>query len=235
MSPEPTVGGGASPGRGLSTGGKLFLGCLGLVVMGGLFAVLTLGAGALFVGKAARGVVAEVRGGGDAGEQLRRLEERHAFEAPADGVVGPQHVQRLERAVDAVWVRLEPLATSLDAPRESGAPPRDVREALDQVRGGMQGLQDMRGALADGLEEAGISLQEFLWTAGRLVGAGSSLGLASAPEGIPEENREMARRHRALVESLRGEGGADGRDRSAVLAVAMGAGGILALEEIWTR
>ena len=220
---------------GLSTGGKLFLGCLALVVVGGVLAVLTLGAGAVFVGKAARDVVSEVRGDSGAGEELRELEERHPFQPPADGVVREEHVRRLEQAVEAVWVRLEPARDALEADRPGSTPPAGVREALEQFQGGMQGLERMREALADGLAEAGVSLQEFLWTSGRLVGAWRSLGMDSAPEGMPEENRELARRHAALAENLAGNPRNPEADRSAVLTVAMGAGGILALEELWTR
>jgi hypothetical protein len=232
MSPDPAP---VTPqGRaGLSTGGKLFLGCLGLVVIGGLLAVLTLGAGALFVGKAAREVVSEVRGEGASGDLLRELETRHAFTPPPDGVVGDAHARRMAEAVEEVWTRLEPLRAEMDAATRSAGEPTSLRDAVGGLQTGIRGLEGMRQALADGLAEAEVSLQEFLWTSGRLIGAYRSLDMPQAPEGMPEANREMARRHRMLIASLAG-GGDDRADRSGVLAVAMGAGGIFALEELWT-
>ena len=220
--------------KSLSGGAKLFLGCLGLFVVMSVMAAVALGAGALFVGKAAKEVVSGVRGEGASGDLLKELESRHPFQAPSDGVVGEERARRFEVAVETVWIRLGPRAEALNEAARSSREPSGVRDAMAQVRGGFQELEGLRQALAEGLSEAGMPLQEFLWTANQLTAGYRALGMASRPEAVPEANLETARRHRVTVANL--AGGPDQKeDRTGVLTVAMGAGGILALEEILSR
>jgi hypothetical protein len=222
------------PKKGLSGGAKLFLGCLGLFVIMSIVAAVTLGAGAIFVGKAAKDVVSGVRGDGASGDLLKELEARHPFQAPADGVVGEERARRFATAADAVWTRLEPRAEALNEAAGGTGEPAGVRDALSQMRSGLQGLEGLRQALAEGLAEARMPLQEFLWTASQLTAGYRALGMASRPESVPEANLETARRHGVTVANL--VGGPDQReDRTGVMTVAMSAGGLLALGEIMTR
>lgn len=237
--PPPGAGGAPPPGavpgkKGLSGGTKLLLGCLGLFVVLSLAAAVTLGAGALFVGKAAKEVVSGVRGEGGSGDLLKELEARYPFQPPADGVVGEARARRFEEAVDAAWVRLEPRAKALNDGTRSQEAPASVRDALAQVRGGFQGLEGLREALAEGLAEAKMPLQEFLWTMNQLTLGYRALSMAPRPENIPEANLETARRHRVTVANL--VGGPDQQeDLTGLFTVALGAGGLLALEEVVLR
>lgn len=238
MGPMSAESGHAAPpapssGQGLSTGAKVFLGCLALFVVGSLAATFVLGAGVLFVGKAAKSVVADVRGEGGSGDILRTLEERHAFEPPDDGVVGSERARRFASAVHASWVRIQPRAESLNESSRAVSP-ESMTDAIAAMRGGMAGIEGLREGLAEGLNEAGMSLKEFLWVSTQLGAGYRAIDMASPPESVPQANIETAREHVPVLASL--FGGRDATEnRSAVLTVAVGAASIFAFEEIFTK
>jgi hypothetical protein len=79
-----------------------------------------------------------------------------------------------------------------------------------------------------------MPLQEFLWTMNQLTLGYRALSMAPRPENVPEANLETARRHRVTVANL--VGGPDQQeDRTGLFTVALGAGGLLALEEVVLR
>lgn len=223
----------SSSGRGLSTGAKVFLGCLGLFIVGGIAATFALGAGVLFVGKAAKSVVGDVRGEGASGDVLRTLEERHAFEVPDNGIVGSERARRFAAAVEAAWVRIGPRLESLNSSARAGSA-ESLTDAVAAMRGEMHELEGLREGLAEGLNEAGMPLKEFLWTSTQLGVGYRAMGMNSPPESVPPANIETAREHAELLASL--FGGRDATEnRSPVLTVATGAASIFAFEEIFTR
>lgn len=215
----PEAAAGATPRKGMSTGAKVFFGCLALAFLGVVGVVVALAVGGVALKRGFESAMGSVEEHREATETLHRLETEHPFEPPADGVVGEERLQRFLAVTDDAWQEMQPWADDL----------RDLRDAARPFRGGLGRLQDVaagaraigglarsRLALAAALDRHDVSLGEYAWTGLTLARAAEAREKGGgATDQVPEANL-------ALVEAHSGElPGFDADDGSGVvLAVA---------------
>ncbi len=209
---ESTHTGGAAPGKkGMSTGAKLFFGCLGLIFVGviGLGVAVTVGGVALKRGfDSAMGSVEDHR---EATETLQRLEREHPFQPPEDGVVREAQVQEYLAVARDAWQEMEPWAEDLRDLKNDARANRGAMDRLKEVATGAKavgGFARSRLALASALEDHDLSLGEFAWTGLTLSKASEALERGNAEaSGIPAENLQLARAHASELPRLDDEEG----------------------------
>jgi hypothetical protein len=152
----------------MPTGLKVAIGCLVVFFLFVTLTAVVIGAGGLWLKDKAEGVVEGVQARAEAQREasalLDRLNREHPFTPPADGRIDPASADRFFEATALAWSRIEPTVRNLDelAERNRGDRPRlgDMVEGMRSV--GL--LADSRLHIAAGLERAGLSLEEFVWT-----------------------------------------------------------------------
>lgn len=192
----------AGPRKGMSTGLKVLLGCLGLVVVAfiGLAAVVTVG------GIALRDEIEAVVGSAEdqieATETLQRLAEEHPFEPPEDGVVPEASLERYLAITEEARADIEPWAEQLrDLERSAGEGIGRLREMASGAQA-LGGMVRSRVELAEALDAHDTSLGEFLWTGLALQRAAEALDGDRSVEGIPEANRSLVEARSAEIPRL---------------------------------
>ena len=210
---------GDRPKKGMSTGAKIFFGCLGVSAFGvfALAAVVMVGGVALWRG--ADSVTDRFEDQQEATATLRRIEEEHPFEAPADGVVGEARMERFLAVTDDAWDAIRPWAEDLQTLRRSAGEERTSIGQLGDLAAGaraMGGLVQSRVAFAEVLEEHETSLAEYVWTGLTLSRAAEVRDGERSGEDVPPENVELARRYADRMPEL----GGGGNESGAVLGVA---------------
>ncbi|HZD05192.1 MAG TPA: hypothetical protein VE173_09750, partial [Longimicrobiales bacterium] len=163
----PEGGPGATPRKRMSTGAKVFFGCIGLAVLGVVGLIVTLVVGGVALKRGFESTVGSVEEHREATETLHRLEEEHPFEPPADGVVGEARLERFLAVTGDAWQEMQSWADDL----------QEIREAARVDRGGIGRIRDMaagaraigglarsRLALASALDSNEVSLGEYAWT-----------------------------------------------------------------------
>lgn len=195
----PAVG--APPRKGLSTAVKVAIGC-GIVALLAIVALIAAGvAGGLFLNRKAD----EFQGGLDAqteaSETIRELESEHGFRPPADGIVGESRAERFFEVTDETWDEIAEDAEDL-ARRDADIDRRGGEAGMGDAIAGFRGLHRSRVALAEALADNDMPLSEFLWTGFSLTRAYEELDRPSAESGVPQENLELAARHRAELARL---------------------------------
>jgi hypothetical protein len=199
----------------MSTGGKLFFGCLALVVIGILALVVVLAVGGFALRGGIESVLGTVEDQQAATRTLQRLSEEHPFDPPADGVVSEARLGRFLTVTRDAWAEMAPWAEDLRQLDEGG------REGIGRLRDVAAGTRVIGGmvrsrlALTRALDDHDSSVGEYLWTGMTLERTAEALEGGGVPDGIPEANVR-------LVESRAGDLPRLGDDGSGlVLAVAI--------------
>lgn len=193
-----------SPKRRMPTGLKLAIGCI--VVFFGLAAIAAalLGAGGLWLKGQADDLVEGVQDRAEAQQEasdiLERLRSEYPFEAPADGRIDPASADRFFHATELAWSQIEPTVRQLDevADRNREGRPR-LGDVLDGARSGGL-LIDSRLHIARALDEADMSLEEYVWTGGALRNAHRDANAPEAYRGSREAGDPVTLANIALAE-----------------------------------
>jgi len=191
------AGGGASKERGMSTGTKLFFGCLGLALVGVLGLAVAVGGVALRGGF--ESVIGSVEEHREASETLQRIEREHPFDSPADGVVREAQLERYLAVSRDAWREMEPWVKNLQELEAAARSDRGTMDRLKEMATGakaMGGLARSRLALASALDDHGVSLGEFAWTGLTLLRASEARARGGgASSGVPAANLELVAAH----------------------------------------
>lgn len=171
------------PKRRMPTGLKVAIGCLATFFVLAALAAVAIGAGGMWLKGKTDGMVEGVQARAEAQREatalLERLEREHPFTPPADGNVDPRSADRFFEATALAWSEIEPTVRNLDEISERN---RDDRPRLGDMVEGMRNvslLTDSRLHIARALDEAGLSLREFVWT-GQALRDAQRDGAASA-------------------------------------------------------
>ena len=221
----------APPRKGLSTAAKVAIGC-GIVALLAIVALIAAGvAGGLFLKRKAD----EFQGGLDsqteASETIRELESEHGFRPPADGVVGESRAERFFEVTDDTWDEIAEDAEDL-ARRDADIERRGGEAGMGDAIAGFRGLHRSRVALAEALSDNDMPLSEYLWTGFRLTRAYEELDRPAAESGVPQENLDLAARHRAdlaRITETQGEEFGKGMVLGVAMSWAMTEGNLAAL------
>ncbi|MGD2070795.1 MAG: hypothetical protein PVI57_19130 [Gemmatimonadota bacterium] len=197
----------------MSTGVKLLIGCVILLILAGVALAVALGVGGFALKRQLDSFLGGLEDQQEASQTLERLEQEYPFEVPEDGVVSSSQLDRFVAVTDAAWDEIRPLAEELaDLERirdESDGGP-GIRELIGGARA-LGGFTRARLVLADELEAEGMSLSEYVWT-------GTSLQRAVEGEGaVPEENARLARENQGRLPAFEDD---DEPGPETVLAVA---------------
>lgn len=168
---SPSAGGataGTPPKRRMPTGLKLAIGCLVAFFALAAMAAVALGVGGLWLKDRAGVFVEGVEGRAEAQREasaiLERLERDQPFSPPADDQIVPGSADRFFEATALAWMQIEPVVRDLDEIAERN---RDERPRIGDVVDGMRNvglLADSRLHIARALEQAELSLDEYVWT-----------------------------------------------------------------------
>lgn len=197
--------------RRMPTGLKLAIGCIGVFFVFAALATVMLGVGGLWLKDKAGDFVEGVETRAEAQQQastlLSRLDAEHPFSPPADGRIDPDAADRFLRATELAWVDIEPFARRMHevAERERAGEAR-IGDVIEGARASSL-LIDSRLHIARALDEVGMSLGEYTWTAGALREAwGRSRAVTrdsrGAGDAVMLANVELARRHSVALESM---------------------------------
>ncbi|MFW6083591.1 MAG: hypothetical protein ACODAA_00070 [Gemmatimonadota bacterium] len=203
--PEPT-GEAAEPTakREMPTGLKVAIGCI--VVFFGFAAIsaVLLGAGGWWIKGQADDLVEGVQNRTEAQQEasgiLERLGREHPFTAPADGRIDPASAERFFGATELAWTQIEPTVRRLDEVADRN---REGRARLGDALEGFRGtgvLIDSRLHIARALDEAGMSLEEYVWTGGALRNAHRDANAPEAYRGSREAGDPVMLANIALAE-----------------------------------
>lgn len=181
--PEAPAATGA-PKRRMPTGLKVAIGCLAAFFVLAAMAAVAVGAGGMWLKGKADGVVEGAKARAEAQQEasavLERLEREHPFTPPADRAINPRSADRFFEASALAWSEIEPTVRNLDEIAERN---RDDRPRLGDMVEGMRNiglLADSRLHIARALDEAGLSLEEFVWTGQALRNAQRDGGAGAA-------------------------------------------------------
>ena len=174
----------AVPKRRMPTGLKVAIGCLAAFFVLASLAAVAIGAGGMWLKGKADGMVEGVQARAEAQQEasalLERLEREHPFTPPADGGIDPRSADRFFEATALAWSEIEPTVRNLDEIAERN---RADRPRLGDVVEGMRNvglLADSRLHIAHALDQAGLSLEEFVWTGQALRNAQRDGGTSAA-------------------------------------------------------
>jgi hypothetical protein len=159
---------GTPPKRRMPTGLKVAIGCLVAFFALAALAAVTLGVGGLWLkdraGDFVQGVESRAEAQREASAILERLERDRPFSPPVGGQIEPRSAERFFEATALAWTQIEPVIRDLDeiADRNRGERPR-IGDMVDGMRNvGL--LTDSRLHIARALEQAELSLDEYVWT-----------------------------------------------------------------------
>jgi len=222
---EQAPGEDAASGKPVSTGVKLLIGCLGLAAVG----MIVLAIGVTVGGFALKRTVESALGGLDehqeASEILQELEAQYPFEPPPDGAVSEDRLVRFLAATDEAledmgsWA--EETATLSD--RVSSGEAGGLGQMISGAKT-LAGGARARIALAESLENAEMSLGEYVWTGMTMDRAAKAVDRSADPAGIPPANVELVQQYGPSIPRLNQGGSSessDGEARGSVLAAAM--------------
>lgn len=218
-----------SSGGGMSTGAKVLFACLGVTVLGIVAAAVAVGVLGFGIWRSTDSIRTTVGEQQQAGDMLQEIENEHPFEAPEDGVVDEEGLNRFLAVTEDAWQEIQPWAEDLRELRETAAGERGALEGLRALASGARavgGLARSRVALAEALDAHETSLAEYIWTGIQLDRAVDAVEGDRSTEGVPPANLELVEGRAAEIPrldgSMEGEGvEAVGDDSGAVLAVAV--------------
>lgn len=205
--PDPPRAEESSGKQGLSTGAKIAIGCGGAVLVGGILAVLALGAGWAFLSDRAENVIAGVESQAEVSETLETLRREYPFQPPSDGAVTDRQARMFLEVTDAAWEEMEPWAAEMS---DLGRRLEDDRAGLREMAAGFEGMgrfAESRTILAEALGDNEVSLGEYLWTGMTLVRARRAADRASGESDVAPESLELARRYRNELAEIDGTDG----------------------------
>lgn len=204
---------GPVPKRKMPTGLKFAIGCIVVFFGFAAIAAVLLGVGGMWLKGQAGDLVEGVENRAEAQQQasdiLERLVREHPFTAPADGRIDPASADRFFHATELAWTQIEPTARRLDEVADRSQEGRSrLGDALEGVRGA-SALIDSRLHIARALDEAGMSLEEFVWTGGALRNAYRDAKAPEAYRGSREAgdpvmlaNIALAEKHAERLDSM---------------------------------
>lgn len=159
---------GTPPKRRMPTGLKLAIGCLVVFFALAAIATVALGLGGLWLKDRAGDFVEGVENRAEAQQEasaiLERLERDRPFSPPAGGQIDPGSAERFFEATALAWTQIEPVIRDLDEISERN---RDERPRIGDMVDGMRNvglLTDSRLHIARALDQADLSLDEYVWT-----------------------------------------------------------------------
>lgn len=200
-------------GRKMPTGLKVAIGCIVVFFGFAAIAAVLLGVGGWWVKGQADDLIEGVQNRAEAQQQasdiLERLDREHPFTTPADGRIDPASAERFFHATELAWTQIEPTVRRLDEVADRN---REGRARLGDALEGFRStgvLIDSRLHIARALDEAGMSLEEFVWTGGALRNAYRDANAPEAYRGSREAgdpvtlaNIALAERHSERLESM---------------------------------
>lgn len=204
------------PKKGMSTGGKVAIGCGILAVIAIVVVIVAIVAGGMFVSKKANEFTGGMEAQQEASDRIQELEREHPFTPPQDGIVSGDRADRFFAVTDDAW---EGMQEWVEEMRERGEDIEDRggEAGLGDAMAGLQGLGRSRVALAEALADHDMPVSEYLWTGMALSHAYASIDQPAGSSGVPAENVELARENRERLAEL-AEGSED--SRAVVLAIA---------------
>lgn len=211
----------APPKKGLSTGAKVLIGCLGVTVLAVVVLVAAIGIGGLALRDRFQDFAGDMEEQQQASQAMERLADEHPFTPPEDGVVTEDQLDSFVAVTEEAWEDIRPWAEDLQqlARRTQGS--EGAAQGLREMAGGLQaigGFARARVQLAEALEEEEMSAGEYIWTGLNLHRAMEGLEGERSTESVPEENLRLVERHRDRLPSFEDEDGEAGP--GLVLAVA---------------
>lgn len=211
----------APPKKGLSTGAKVLIGCLGVTVLAVVVLVAAIGIGGLALRDRFQDFAGDMEEQQEVSQAMERLAEEHPFTPPEDGVVTEDQLDRFVNVTEEAWEDIRPWAEDLQQLARRSQDSEGAAQGLREMAGGLQalgGFARARVQLAEALEEEEMSAGEYIWTGLNLHRAMEGLEGERPPESVPEENLRLAEQHRDRLPSFEDEDGEAGP--GLVLAVA---------------
>lgn len=156
---------------------KVLLGCLGLMFVLGMAAII---GGYFFVWKPISGVVSDVSG---FTQFEQDVQNQQPFVPPIDGQLTPEQVANYVYVQDqldaAVGPRIDAVVAVFNAGKDGGVSAQgDGMEALRQLRDSLRTASEARNAQVGALNTRGLSVAEYRWiqsTIVQTVSVGSTL------------------------------------------------------------
>lgn len=213
--------GAAPPKKGLSTGAKVLIGCLGVLVLSGVVLAVAIGLGGLALRNQFQDFAGGLEQQQEASQAMERLAEEHPFTPPDDGVVTEDQLERFVVVTERAWEDIRPWAEDLEQLQRRSREREGGTAGLREMAGGLQaigGFARARVQLAEALEEEEMSAGEYIWTGLNLHRAVEGLEGDRPSESVPEENLRLVERHRDRLPAFEDEDGEPGP--GLVLAVA---------------
>lgn len=221
--PSGSSGAAPSPKKGMSTGQKVLIGCLVLAVLMAVLVAAAVGVGGWFIKGKVSDFVGGVQEQQEATEVLQRVAEDNPFTVPEDGVIGEDRLDRFVRATNTAWEGLQPWAEDLAVLKQRGN--TGGRPSVRDMARGMQavtGFARARTTLADALDDAGMSVGEYVWTGFSLVRAQDALEGDRSDETVPQANIELVRAHQDELPDFDATSGEPGPGLVLAVATAFG-------------
>lgn len=202
-----------APDRKMPTGLKVAVGCIVVFFGFAAIAAVLLGAGGWWIKGQADDLIEGVQSRATAQQEasgiLEQLERDHPFTAPVDGRIDPASADRFFLATELAWTQIEPTVRRLDEVADRNREGRArLGDALEGIRGtGL--LIDSRLHIARALDEADMSLEEYVWTGSALRNAHRDANAPEAYRGSREAgdpvtlaNIALAKEHAEQLESM---------------------------------
>jgi hypothetical protein len=200
------------PGKGMSTGAKVAIGC-GVVALLGIAIVVF---GMMTCWRKANEFSGGLDAQQEATETIGELEREHPFTPPEDGVVEADRADKFFAVTDDAWEGMQDWVEDM-RDRGEDIENRGGEAGFGDAMAGLQGLGRSRVALSEALADHDMPVSEYIWTGMALTQAYASLDQPAATSGIPQENLDLAADNREALAEIT-EGGDD--SRAVVLAIA---------------
>jgi hypothetical protein len=171
----------------VGTGGKIAIGCVVVVVVLGIVAVVALGGLAFWV----KGKAEQVTGEQSRIEELQRKANANRFTPPTDGTIRENRLQKFLDVRRRVYAVYEQHKTELD---EMG---KKKQADFGDVRKGFALINELRLAQAQALADAGMSEDEYRFLVEQVYKTMSAE--ANKSTGVPPANLALFRKYEADI------------------------------------
>jgi hypothetical protein len=205
------------PGRGMSTGVKIAIGCGAALLLVLILMFACFGLAGRFVSHKARDFSSAMEDQQKAQEKVEELEREHPFTPPADGTLDEGQVEKFFAVTDDAWDKMKDWIHDMQE-RGERIEARKGEAGFRDAVAGMQGLGRARVAIAEALDDHDMAPGAYVWTGFRLIQAHDAQASGS-PSGVPEKNLEIARKYSDRVAELKEENGKK-EGKAAVLGLA---------------
>ena len=214
VSPTPAP---PPPGKGLSTGVKIAIGCGVLAV----FAMIVIATCFTYAGKKVMDLGETMKAGAEdqakAQEKVAALEREQPFTPPADGTLDEHQVEKFFAVTDDAWGDMHDWVAEMEK-RGRGVDASGGQAGIGDAVAGLRGFAQARVALADAFVEHDMTPSAYVWTGFRLLQARDAQN-AGAAAGVPQKNLDLAATYSDKIAELTQSDG-DRMGKAAVLSLA---------------